>query len=379
MHVFFEMPDVPVFCNVLWSDRYAAQHCERGDMKLAFCPETGLIYNRAFDPSRLHYTEAYENALDFSPHFQDYIRSLAAQLIQRHQLYRKDIIEIGCGQGHFLRALCQLGNNRGIGFDPTYAAPTETYDTGGRVTFMQDYYDENYAHYPSDLICCRHTLEHVQDPAALLHTLWQSIRHPHTVVFFEVPNALYTFRHTGIWDIIYEHCCYFAPVALTALFTACHFDVCDLSETYDGQFLCLEARSGAACAVPASDRQTEQIQQLAQDVRMFQANFDRKLYTWQKKLAELRCAGKRVVVWGAGSKGVTFLNLLRQWGQIDYVVDIHPRKAGMYIPGTGQQIVPPAFLQTYRPDAILIMNPIYTNEIRAMCQALHVDPELLGV
>lgn len=314
MHLFFDMPDVPVFCNVLWPDRDAAQQCERGDIKLAFCPETGLIRNIAFDPSRLNYTEAYENALDFSPHFQDYIRSLAAHLVQRHQLYQKDIIEIGCGQGHFLRALCQLGNNRGTGFDPSYAASGEHGDTGGHVTFIQDYYGERYAHEASDFICCRHTLEHIQEPATLLHTLRQSIGNPQTVVFFEVPNALYTFRHLAIWDIIYEHCCYFAPVSLASVFTACGFNIHDLSEAYDGQFLCLEARPSTVGTAATPSFQAEQIQQLSQDVQAFQDNFDHKLHTWQQNLAELSRTGKRVVAWGAGSKGVTFLNLLQQWG-----------------------------------------------------------------
>ncbi len=51
----------------------------------------------------------------------------------------------------------------------------------------------------------------------------------------------------------------------------------------------------------------------------------------------------------------------------------------MYIPGTGQQIVPPAFLQTYQPDVVLVMNSIYTDEIRAMTRELNVDPEFIGV
>jgi trans-aconitate methyltransferase len=379
MPVFFNMPNVPVFCNVLWPDRAAAQRCERGDIKLAWCPQTGLIRNIAFEPARLHYTEAYENALDFSPLFQGYIRSLAAHLVQRHHLYRKDIIEIGCGQGHFLRLLCQLGDNRGSGFDPTYAAPPEAYDTGGYTTFIRDYYDERYAHYPGDFICCRHTLEHLPDPTTFLHTLRQAIGHPRTVVFFEVPNALYTFRHLAIWDLIYEHCCYFAPVALASVFTACGFGVHHLAEAYDGQFLCLEARASAAGATVDVNHQAEQIQQLSQEVASFQNRFDRKLSTWQQKLAALHRAGKRAVVWGAGSKGVTFLNLLAPWAPIDYVVDIHPRKADRYIPGTGQRIVPPAFLQTYQPDVVLIMNPIYTDEIRAICRELKIAPELIGV
>ena len=36
---------------------------------------------------------------------------------------------------------------------------------------------------------------------------------------------------------------------------------------------------------------------------------------------------------------------------------------GVSHPGTGQRIVAPAFLRDYRPDNVVIMNPIYRDEI----------------
>lgn len=69
------------------------------------------------------------------------------------------------------------------------------------------------------------------------------------------------------------------------------------------------------------------------------------------------------MVWGAGSKAVTFLNILKTQGLVEYVVDINPRKTSLFVPGTGQQIVQPEFLQQYKPDVIMIMNPIYRQEI----------------
>ena len=35
-------------------------------------------------------------------------------------MHNKNIIEIGCGSGEFIKLLCELGNNKGIGFDPSY-------------------------------------------------------------------------------------------------------------------------------------------------------------------------------------------------------------------------------------------------------------------
>jgi predicted phosphoribosyltransferase len=33
------------------------------------------------------------------------------------------------------------------------------------------------------------------------------------------------------------------------------------------------------------------------------------------------------------------------------------------LPGTGQQIVAPSFLRDYRPDNVVIMNPVYRDEV----------------
>ena len=64
---------------------------------------------------------------------------------------------------------------------------------------------------------------------------------------------------------------------------------------------------------------------------------------------------------------------------IEYVVDINPRKHQQYVAGTGQEIVPPTFLRAYGPDTILVMNPIYLNEIKQMAQAQGLSPQFLSV
>jgi len=87
--------------------------------------------------------------------------------------------------------------------------------------------------------------------------------------------------------------------------------------------------------------------------------------------------GQLAVVWGAGSKGVSFLNALKDL-QIEYVVDINPRKQGMYIPGTGQQIVRPEFLRDYQPDVIVVMNPVYRREIRKLTKKLGLTAKLIS-
>jgi ABC-type enterochelin transport system substrate-binding protein len=67
------------------------------------------------------------------------------------------------------------------------------------------------------------------------------------------------------------------------------------------------------------------------------------------------------------------LNLKNAADQISYVVDINPRKQGMYVSGTGQEIVSPEFLKDYDPDLVLIMNPIYNEEIRGVMRLLDIS------
>jgi 2-polyprenyl-3-methyl-5-hydroxy-6-metoxy-1,4-benzoquinol methylase len=110
----------PIFCNVLWTSRAEALQAPLGEISLAFCTNCGHIFNQAFEPEKMKYSQLMRIPCITQPRFQEYAASLAAGLIERHNLYGKDIVEIGCGQGDFLKILCEMGNNRGVGFDPSY-------------------------------------------------------------------------------------------------------------------------------------------------------------------------------------------------------------------------------------------------------------------
>ncbi|NEP58289.1 MAG: class I SAM-dependent methyltransferase [Symploca sp. SIO2G7] len=376
---FFEMLEMPVYCNLLWPEQQAAQNCPKGDIKLAFCPNCGLITNVAFDPTKLGYSQDYENSLHYSPRFQEYAQSLATGLVERNHLYDKDIIEIGCGKGDFLISLCELGNNRGVGFDPSYVPRSEHSSMEDQVQFVQDFYSEDYQNYQADLIACRHTLEHIPNPADLLHPLRQAIGNRlSTRVFFEVPNALDTFRNLAVWDIIYEHCCFFTSTSLIKAFTSCGFKVSNVREEFGGQFLCLEAVPTDAEVLLTNEGQDE-VEALSRNITTFTTKFNAKVETWQQKLAQITQAGKKVVVWGAGSKGVTFLNILKLQDLVEYAVDLNPRKQGMYVAGTGQKIVPPELMRDYQPDVVIVVNPLYEQEIRQLLAGWGLHPEFICV
>ena len=64
-------------------------------------------------------------------------------------------------------------------------------------------------------------------------------------------------------------------------------------------------------------------------------------------------------------------------GSIDYVVDINPHRQGNYMAKTGQEIVGPGFLREYKPDVVIVMNPIYRDEIAAEMHRQAVEAEIV--
>ncbi|HXH08833.1 MAG TPA: class I SAM-dependent methyltransferase [Alphaproteobacteria bacterium] len=379
LQIFFELHGVPVYYHLLCSSREAAVSVPRGEIRLGFCRACGMIYNYAYDPSLMPQTEGYENSQFFSPHFQAYARELAAQLVERYHLYGKDILDIGCGPGGLLALLCEGARNRGVAFDPYAAAGTESWEVSAPITFIRDYYSEAYAENMGDLVICRHILEHFHDPRDFLCMLRRAIGdRDSTVAFFEVPNMTWILDTTSSGDIFYEHCSYFSTPSLARLFQETGYEILALYPAFHEQVLCLEARPARAASPPSMEA-SEGLQALARQVAIFEECYRQKFDLWNTELNRLCEQRSRIVVWGAGSKGISFVNTVKAAHEISYVVDINPHKQGKYVVGTGQQIVPPDFLRGYQPDTVLVMNSAYKDEISEWLGHLKVSADVISV
>lgn len=106
-------------------------------------------------------------------------------------------------------------------------------------------------------------------------------------------------------------------------------------------------------------------------LKKFAAKSNKIIRRLGQRLTLLLNEGKRVVVWGAGARGVTILNVFKD-SRIEYAVDLNPNKQGKYVPGTGQKIVKPEFLMEYRPDFVILANPAYRTEIEKSMDSLGI-------
>ena len=82
---------------MLYSTRETALAAPKGDIGLTFCQDCGHLFNGTFDADKIDYNLEYENSLHYSARFQEYAEALAKDLVERHDLHEKTIIEIACG------------------------------------------------------------------------------------------------------------------------------------------------------------------------------------------------------------------------------------------------------------------------------------------
>jgi hypothetical protein len=79
-----------------------------------------------------------------------------------------------------------------VGFDPRHIALPLNNGATSQLTVVQDYYSQEYAHYPVNLIVCRHAFDHIPNPRHFLSTVRQATqKNPQIALFFEVPNEIF--------------------------------------------------------------------------------------------------------------------------------------------------------------------------------------------
>ncbi len=374
MQEFFCIERAPVFCNVLWKSRDEARGAPQGRIALACCPQCGFIFNTAFDGSLTTYSGSYENSLHYSPRFEQYADELAGDLVKRYGLYGKTVVEIGCGRGEFLSKLAAIGKNRAVGFDPSLDRTKKSSITAEGVTVIGSFFDAAMLEDDPALLCCRHVLEHIENPAEFLGQLAASVMGKKCTFFFEVPNSFYTLVDQGIWDIIYEHCSYYVKQSLIELFRRVGMTVTDARTRYADQFLTVEA---VCDKVPGHSLESEKPEPVAELAEKFSFVYNEKSEGWRRRIAGFVSEHRKVVLWGAGSKGVTFLNALGIGDEtIGYVIDVNPHKHGKFVPCSGQLVVEPEFCREYRPDVVVIMNAVYEPEIRQKLGEMGLYPQV---
>jgi len=380
MTLFFGEDSVPQNSCLLMDDPDSAANFPRGKLELGFCDNCGFVSNTAFKPGSAEYSQRYEETQGFSPKFMAFAKELAEQWVRDYELKDKTVLEIGCGKGEFLLEMVKAGAGKCIGIDPGVHPERIDDPAADQVEWIADFYDERYSHIDADVVICRHTLEHIPDVATFMTRIRNAIGdRTDTVVLFELPAIERVLEEIAFWDMYYEHCTYFSLGSLARLFRKTGFEVVELSKEYDDQYLLIAAKPSTTPAQGKPLPEEDDMDFLRRGVTNFKSGYTALQKKWQGKLNELKNSGSKVVIWGSGSKGVSFICNLNLGDELVAAVDINPHKWGKYMVGSNHKIISPEELSEINPDLVVAMNPIYLDEIGEELQRLGISAELTAV
>lgn len=370
---FYRLEGIPIHSCVLLDDPDLARTFPTGDLELAACVACGFVFNQLFDAARIDYSEDYEETQGYSGTFRTFLEQTIAALVEFKPSPGKLLLEIGCGRGDFLEQLCTAADAYGIGIDPSSTAGRVETSAGRGLRFLNEVYSEKHLALDATGVLCRHTLEHLPNVRDLVGLVFRHLnREGERWAFFEVPDSLRILNEGAFWDVYYEHCSYFSEASLGQLFVSQGMGVQSLHMVYAGQYLQILAAPSSTGGTFSEDPRS-----IVKAVKTFNRTCGESISRWHQLLQSHEPG--TVALWGSGSKATGFLTTIGSHDRVDCVVDINPAKHGRFVAGTGHEIVAPGELKGRGIRTLIIMNPVYTEEITRDVLAMGLSPVILAV
>ncbi len=370
---FYCRESVPVTCCAAFEDCTQARQVACGRIDLTACARCGFAFNRTFDPRLGELGARYESSQAASAHFNAYAAAMAKSMVSRHRLEGKTVLEVGCGDGDFLKQLMSAGVGHAIGVDPLINVDRAPGTLPQGIELIPRLFDQSMLDLRADALVCRHTLEHIPDVHGFLAMLGQwTAREPDRVVLFDLPDAERVFAERAFWDIYYEHCNYFTAATLQRAFELAGLRVLALGHEFQGQYLSIEAKAG-----PVPDlREPVDCGGEHSLYRSFAADVRSSLQRCESALGELKSPSHPLIIWQGNSKTVGFLSALAHPEVIDGAVDVNPHRQGIFLPASGLPVYAPESLKELRPRHVILMNPAYYEEVSQSLASLGLDTHL---
>lgn len=219
------------------------------------------------------------------------------------------------------------------------------------------------------VIVVRHLLEHSNSVPQILSALkaWAG---PGAYFVFEVPDSEQTFRDLDFGTVWEEHVCYFTEFTLGRVFEPHGID---LIETVRYPYTledCLVAFVANRAPRGLPGMSSERLERELALGRRFRDGMDELASRCRQELEANQTKGGKAVIFGAGHRAATFVNLLGLESFLSCVIDDDPRKAGLHLPGSQLPILPSAYLLAERPAlCLLAASPDSEGVIRQRNQA----------
>lgn len=360
----------PTSENVLLKNLKESKNFPKGKVKIVVCQNCTHVFNKSFQLRKVNYASGYDYVEPPSKKFNEHINFLIRYLIKKN-LKKKDILEIGCGKGKFLKKLCLIGDNKGLGLDSSYEGKKNIFS--GKISFMKKQFDKNTKlNKKFDFIIARQVVEHIINPVEFFKIIRKNL-HQNGKVFFETPNLKWILKNRSIWDFYYEHCCYYDYFILRKFLQIAGFKNIKNVNLFNGQYTGVYAEINNKKYLKNEIKfnlQNNSLKQRISKFKVYKQNFEQK-----RRTIVNFCEKNKTInwgIWGCAAKGITFVNSFVKNKTTSFKgFDINPQRQNKFFPIKGYQIYEPNKKNLKNTEMILIMNSNYTKEIKSILKNMN--------
>lgn len=336
------------------SSKEDAQEMPRHPHDFVQCPSCTHVWNRSFSYDAIPYQNNPNRMYNKGGLWRGHLAK-TRDLLMDNLGGHPTVIDVGCGEGHFVRGLSESYSAAGrfIGFDPSTAA-----ETGQGVEFYAKYFEplEHMREFSPDAVVIRHVLEHLTNPSAILDELaWGSMTNSKGCwLFAEVPCIDRVMKTGRLADFFYEHTSHFTTESFRRLMERAG-TIMELGHGYDGEVVYALVQI-----------KTPNLISNAMASTTFCNKAEKSRANIQAQLDDMHRSGARVAIWGGTGKAAAFMHQFNADAErFPLVVDSDPEKAGTFVPGTGQQIQYRDVLKGESLDFVIIPTQWRARDIEA--------------
>jgi novobiocin biosynthesis protein NovU/D-mycarose 3-C-methyltransferase len=347
----------------------------RFPLSLRLCTRCGMTQLGHVVPASLlfrSYLFFTSSSRTMSEHFAGLMNQVSDQYVPPGGL----VVEIGSNDGTALASI-RRRDARVLGVDPARNIAVMAASRG--VPTVSEFFTEPLAREiarvagQAHLIVACNVLGHIDDLDDVCRGL-KILLAPAGAVVLEVPY-LGDLLDRAEYDTIYhEHLSYFAVRPLAALLNRHGLRLVRVERfaVHGGTMRCTAVHAPVA---PPEEGVVPDVQKLIDAEIQSGLNQPAAFEAFAKKvsqeriglrarLIELKQQGKKVLGYGAPAKGTVVLNYCGIGADLlPAVIDSTPAKQGWHVPGTHQPILPPAAMETEKPDVLLLLAWNHAEEI----------------
>jgi hypothetical protein len=332
---------VPANSSRLFTDREESLRTPISYVQLFSNPDLPYLYNGSFDSGLINYDLNYCTADEF--HFNEtkkYFKKLLPKVIEF-----ESFIEIGCGQGEFVKYLNDLGF-KSFGFDPVIRQPNNLLV---RSLWSPDneneYLSKRDTHKPLYIMRC--VLPHISIPFDFLDSLFENNEQAGVLIEFQRREWI---EEKNMWpQISHDHVNIFSTEDFLN-----RYQILERGDFSNSEWAYVLLKKGGSELTLCNQE-------------LITCTFENVFKSRNSELSTLREMGREVVIYGSAGKGIVFgFTLIQEGIDCSYALDANPDKVGLYMEGSGIQILSNEKLgELSRKSLIVVMNPnhfSYANE-----------------